>query len=108
MSNVRQYPMSGVKDVTRTIWTVRAERLLEQALSEVRTGTQDPIPTISAALAALKVEYGELAAGDMDSYPFPDEDGEGSLELCTCPPDLVARGGFQSSCIAVHGTEVGA
>jgi hypothetical protein len=70
----------------------RAERLLEQALEEVRDGV-DAIPIVSAALAALRIEAGELGADAMDGYPFPDE-----VPNCICPPDLLERGGFRGRC----------
>lgn len=54
----------------------------------------------------LRIECGELPSTAMDGYPFPDKDDDG-VE-CTCPPDLVARGGFQSTCIATHYYEAGA
>ncbi|MFI6296773.1 hypothetical protein ACIBEJ_34650 [Nonomuraea sp. NPDC050790] len=82
-----------------TIWAVRAEQLLEQALDESRSSI-DAIPTVSAALAALRIECGELPSAAMDGYPFQDADGVD--DLCTCPPDLAARGGFRSTCPAAH------
>ncbi|MEU6709908.1 hypothetical protein ABZ897_00400 [Nonomuraea sp. NPDC046802] len=86
-----------------TVWAVRAERLLDQAFDEVHSGI-DAIPTVSAALAVLRIECGDLPAADMDGYPFPDEEAN---DLCTCPADLVVRGGWRSTCPA-HGTEAGA
>lgn len=78
------------------IWSARAERLLEQALYEIRSG-DDAIPTVDAALAALRVEAGELPPDEMDGYPFPGEERLG----CTCPDELLERGGFRGSC-SVH------
>jgi hypothetical protein len=70
----------------------RAERLLEQALEEVRDGV-DAIPTVSAAMTALRIEAGELGADAMDGYPFPDDSRD-----YICPPDLLKRGGFRGGC----------
>ena len=78
-----------------TIWSDRAERLLEQAIGEVHDGTE-PIIIVSAALAALRVDIGELPASELDGYPFPGEPEDESG--CTCPAELRARGGFRSSC----------
>jgi hypothetical protein len=74
-------------------WGVRAEYLLEQALDEIRTGI-DAIPTVDAALAALRVEAGELPPNEMESYPSSGEERCG----CTCPPELLERGGFRGGC----------
>lgn len=82
-----------------SVWGSRAERLLEQALGEVLSSI-DAIPTVDAALAALRIEAGELPADELDGYPFP---GEESDKDCTCPPDLRERGGFTSTCPA-HGS----
>lgn len=81
-----------------TIWSDRAKCLLAQALSEVADG-RDAIPTAAAAVAALRIEAGELPADELAGYPWP---GEESEKPCTCPPDLVARGGFVSTC-PLHG-----
>jgi hypothetical protein len=81
-----------------TIWGTRAERLLEQALDEVRSGA-DAIPAVDAALTALRIEAGQVPEDEMDGYRFPGEDDD---VQCTCPPDLAARGGFRSDCPA-HG-----
>ena len=53
-----------------------AERYLEMALGEVRDGI-DAIPSVSAALAALRIEAGELAAdelGDLEQALEGDEE----------------------------------
>ncbi len=71
-------------------WGDVAEGYLEQALDEVRDG-DDAIAAVSSALAALRIEAGELPADEMDVV----EDAD--LE-CTCPPELLARGGYRSSC----------
>lgn len=84
----------------RDIWAVRAERLLEIALDECHNGL-DAIPTVVAALSALRIECGELPESGMEGYPFPNEEEMDGLD-CTCPSDLISRGGFRSSC-RVHG-----
>lgn len=89
----------GTPNHTAAVWSARAERLLEQALSETRDGI-DAIPTVDAALTALRIEAGEVSADVMDGYPFPGEDA--SDEGCACPADLAARGGWSSRC-PVHG-----
>lgn len=73
-------------------WGACAERLLEQALDEVRDRV-DAIGTVDGALTALRIEAGELP---------PDDDllADGETVTCICPPDLVARGGFRSTCPA--------
>lgn len=76
------------------IWGIRAERLLEQALYETQDHI-DAIPTVCAALAALRIEVGELPADEMDDFTFPGEEEELS---CICPPDLLERGGFRGGC----------
>lgn len=82
-----------------SIWAARAERLLEQALDEVRSNV-DAIPTVDWALAVLRIEAGERDAGEMDGVHFPGEPmPEGA---CICPPGLVERGGFRGGC-PVHG-----
>ena len=74
-------------------WAQAAEHYLEQALDDVRI-MDDAIPAVSAALACLRMEVGELP---------PDEDlllidvDDAGIE-CRCPPDLVERGGFVSTC----------
>jgi hypothetical protein len=49
---------------------------------------------VDAALAALRIESGELPSDEMDGYPFPGEERHG----CTCPPELLERGGFRGGC----------
>jgi hypothetical protein len=66
--------------------------LLEQALVQ---SSLDAIPTVEAALAALRIEAGELPAEELDGYPFPGEVPPGA---CICPPALLARGGYQGGC----------
>jgi hypothetical protein len=76
-----------------------AERLTERALDEIRDSS-DAIPLLSGAIAALMIEAGEMTADDLASLEAW-ASGEVAV-TCTCPPDLVARGGFRSSCPA-HG-----
>jgi len=81
-------------------WAARAERLLEQALDEIRDNA-DAISAVSAAEVALHIAYGELPAEDLDYWPGPY--GWDDREVpCTCPPGLVERGGFRGNCPA-HG-----
>jgi hypothetical protein len=78
-------------------WQARAEKLLEQALDEVRDDHDAAIGTAEAALLALRAWLGELPK---------DEAAELAAELdelwrepvCICPPDLVARGGHRGGC----------
>lgn len=79
-------------------WGTRAKALLEQALAEI--DTTDVIPTVTAALQALRIDAGEEPESTMDGYHFPGEADDESG--CTCPPDLVERGGWASTC-PVHG-----
>lgn len=80
------------------LWSKRAERLAEQALDEIRD-EKDAISSLSGALMALRISYGEAPDSEMDGCRFPGEDVE---VPCTCPADLRARGGFRSTCDA-HG-----
>jgi hypothetical protein len=52
-------PRSGFYRPPLTAHAVRAEELLEKALSDVRD-RYDAIPTVSEALANLRAEVGEL------------------------------------------------
>ena len=63
------------------------ERLLERALDELRSG-DDPLPTLSHAIAAYRVQIGELPADELDEVEPP----------CICPPDLLERDGFRGGC----------
>jgi hypothetical protein len=96
MSTITAKPSSEPYDRSKSIWGLRGAALLEQALYEDGT---DAIPTVSAALAAFRIEAGELPASELESYPFP---GEDTSDPCTCPPGLRERGGFRSTCPA-HG-----
>lgn len=90
-------PVKGVEAEDR-IWLRRAIRLLDEAGGRIET--DDVIPEISAVLACLQIDCGERPAEIMDGHHFPDEPEDESG--CTCPPDLLARGGFRSTC-PVHG-----
>jgi hypothetical protein len=79
-------------------WTALSERLLEQALYELRSG-HDAVPTASAALAALR--SCDSTAAEQDEL-WEELTGVPVELPCTCPPDLVAFGGFRSTCLA-HG-----
>lgn len=76
------------------IWRDRAEAFLRQALDEVQEGS-DATGSTEAALMALRIWGGELPPEVMDGDAFPGEDPP-----CTCPPDLVERGGYGSDCPA--------
>jgi hypothetical protein len=85
--------------MTEQTWALRAKHLLEQALAEIRDGV-DAIPTVSAALAALRIEVGELPASELADLVVANA-------VCVCPPDLLSRGGFRGCCPARHAhTEV--
>lgn len=55
--------------------STKAEHLTEQALSQIR-GNLDAIPTLSAAIAQLKIEAGEMPAEEMEDY------------LCECSDEI--------------------
>lgn len=88
-------PATNCTGLTASAWGVRAERLLEQALSDVRDGV-DAIPVVTAALTALRAETGDVPPDDMDGYTFPGEQRERAA--CLCPPALRTRGGWRSGC----------
>ena len=73
------------------LWDYRAAALLERALSEVR-GSEDAMPTVGAALDALRIAVGELDENELDCM-FQDPE-----DRCICPPELQARGGFRGGC----------
>jgi hypothetical protein len=75
---------------------VRAERLLEEALDEVRNDHSDAIGITEVALGALRIWAGGAPQIDLEGYPWPDEEKDGPA--CICPPGLVERGGFRSGC----------
>ena len=82
----------GAHKHPRSVWSIRAEKAIEQALSEV-TDNIDAMPALSLAMACLQAEVGELAADDMASL-----DASFNGPVCTCPADLLARGGFRGGC----------
>jgi hypothetical protein len=71
-------------------WVQRAEDYIGYALAHVRSG--DVIPQLEAAIQCQRIAAGEADPSTMDDPEPP----------CTCPPGLVARGGFRSTCLA-HG-----
>jgi hypothetical protein len=76
----------------RSVWSIRAQEAIEQALGEVIDG-DDAIATLSLATACLQAEVGELDAEDM-----ADLDRFYKCPICTCPPDLLERGGYRGGC----------
>lgn len=87
------------------VWTGRAERLLEDALSALRDETaplDEVFSAAGAAIVCLRIMDRSAPEDELDGYPFPGEEEEYERMWCTCPPDLRARGGFTSSC-PVHG-----
>ena len=76
----------------RSVWSLRAQEAIEQALGEVIDG-DDAIATLSLAMACLQAEVGELDADDM-----ADLDRSYKGPVCICPPELLARDGFRSGC----------
>lgn len=83
------------------IWLDRAVRLIGQASEELADNPDDGIiGTVSAALAALRVAWGDEPSPDLLDY-FRGEEADPMAD-CTCPPELIARGGWQSTCPA-HG-----
>ena len=79
--------------MTEPTWSDRAKTFMEAALEDMGN-KHDAIPNASAALACLRIECGEQPPDD-DLADLADGNAEPD---CTCPPDLVARGGFTSSC----------
>jgi hypothetical protein len=51
-------------------------------------------PAVLAALTVLRAEAGELPPDEMDGFSFPGEERCN----CTCPPELLKRGGFGGGC----------
>lgn len=81
-------------EAREALWSARAEALLEQALREWRDG-EDALVTLSTAEAAMRIAMGELPESELASlYEEP---------ACTCPAELVERGGWRGSCPAPHG-----
>ncbi|WP_116025416.1 hypothetical protein [Thermomonospora umbrina] len=86
------------------IWAGLAERLLEQALQDARDGA-DAIAPAEAAVAALWAQAGDIPedeAGDLSRDLAGMLDGFVEVS-CSCPPDLVARGGYRSTCLGHRG-----
>jgi hypothetical protein len=81
----------------RSIWSVRAERIAQQALDEVIDGI-DAIPTVSLLMAVLRAEVGELDADDAADLDASFRRDEGDESDCICPPDLLERGGYRGNC----------
>ena len=79
-----------------TVWGERAAEALEQALEELHAG-DDPLASVSLANACLEAEQGLLDADEVANLEFTYDE-----PVCTCPADLVARGGWRSGCSA-HG-----
>jgi hypothetical protein len=79
----------------RSIWSVRAEHLLEKALGEVIDGL-DAIGTVDLVLTVLRIEADEMPADEVEGYPWPGEEEDETG--CICPPDILKRGGFRSGC----------
>jgi hypothetical protein len=75
------------------LWTARIADLLDRAIDELRSG-EDFIATVSAANAACDIMAGALPEDELEASWW------GECPECTCPPDLVARGGFTSGCLA--------
>lgn len=87
----------GVEDAAGMAEELDARTWLVRALAAV-DDDEDAIPDVSAALAALQVEAGELPPDEHPAF----HDGSFVQRECTCPPDLRARDGFRGSCPA-HG-----
>lgn len=71
-------------------WGAEAKRLLTEVLFLMDSEDVQ----VTAAEVCLRIQAGEADPGE---YPLDEE------EPCTCPPDLKARGGFTSSCLACNG-----
>jgi hypothetical protein len=78
--------MEPLPEAEQEKWHARAKAAVEAALFEM--DDVDVIPGLSYAMACLRVANGELPPFELDE-----------LELaCTCPPDLLDRGGFRGGC----------
>ena len=91
LMTAKKRPRPGQSKTAR-MWQARAVHLLNQAITQIRAG-EDAIPTVGAAMAALRIEIGELPADELDGL-FPDP----NWNPCICPPDLLARDGFLGGC----------
>jgi hypothetical protein len=96
--------MTHVADTTeQPQWVDRAETLLEEALYYLRSD-EDAITKVTEALAALYLWVGESEIVIVDPADYREhvrEKQELTLK-CSCPPELVARGGWQTQ-RPVHG-----
>lgn len=90
------HPLAALDADAQRLWHSRVDGLIGQALNDARSD-RDPIPALSAAIAAARIEVGELPAGELDDYPFP---GEDTGPDCICAPEQRARGGFKGDCPA--------
>src|SRR5215831_13837416 len=73
LSSARWWPVanrSGLEPFTMTEAGREAERLLVQALREVRQGA-DALPTVSAAEAVLRAEAGEVPGSECEVCSYP-------------------------------------
>lgn len=81
----------------RSVWSIRAERAAQQVLDEVIDGI-DAIPAASLLLAVLRAEVGELPADEADDLEASFRQDEDPEANCTCPPELLERGGYRGGC----------
>jgi hypothetical protein len=94
--------VKNVADMTeQSEWIDRADEFLADALENIRSDDviDDAIQAVTEALIALYLSVGETPATvvlDAAGYRDREEDE------CSCPPELVARGGWRSRC-PVHG-----
>jgi len=88
-------PEAQAREEFFALWDGRAKRLVEQALAEWEDVEQHA--TLSAALACMRIADGDLPPDELEGYPFPGEDPD---VVCTCPPEMIARGGFKGDCPA--------
>jgi len=96
---IATYMALAAAPTTWELWRDRAIALLERAAYHLGDDNADDAGSdASAALACIEIGSGQMHTDELLPYPFPGEEQEGPA--CTCPPDLVARGGFQSWCPA--------
>jgi hypothetical protein len=96
IGGVTHESLTPIKDA---LWGKRAEEALKRALDKVR-GSIDAIADVTLALDCLRAEAGELPP-DVLADLIADYEDDGPA--CTCPPELVERGGFKGGC-PVHGS----
>lgn len=77
-------------------WTKEAEAQTKAALDAIRSDGSDVDVLGSLALADLAFR---IALGERSEAEYPQDD---KSALCSCPPDLLVRGGFKGGC-PVHG-----